>query len=157
MVFQLLLGCLFQSISFQAHKHSIPRLVIMLVGNKSDLIHSREVTFEEGAAFAESHGLIFLETSAKTAANVEAAFIETAQHVHDMIRAGDIDIKDEVRSMHGCNGDFRVCVTELRCASWHGSKAPKTKAIGLLMLITGMAGWQGGKVTGRRVNLMWHL
>ena len=32
---------------------------------------SRAVTTEEGAKFAEENGLIFLETSAKTAANVE--------------------------------------------------------------------------------------
>lgn len=32
---------------------------------------SRTVTTEEGAKFAEENGLIFLETSAKTAANVE--------------------------------------------------------------------------------------
>ena len=35
------------------------------------MIHSRAVTTEEGAKFAEENGLIFLETSAKTAANVE--------------------------------------------------------------------------------------
>ena len=33
--------------------------------------HSRAVSTEEGAKFAEENGLIFLETSAKTAANVE--------------------------------------------------------------------------------------
>ena len=32
---------------------------------------SRTVSKEEGAKFAEENGLIFLETSAKTAANVE--------------------------------------------------------------------------------------
>ena len=32
---------------------------------------SRTVSTEEGAKFAEENGLIFLETSAKTAANVE--------------------------------------------------------------------------------------
>ena len=46
-------------------------MTIILVGNKSDLEHRRAVTFEEGSAFAKEHGLIFLETSAKTAANVE--------------------------------------------------------------------------------------
>ena len=36
---------------------------------------------EEGEAFAREHGLIFMETSAKTAANVEEAFINTARYV----------------------------------------------------------------------------
>ncbi len=37
----------------------------------SDLEARREVKKEEGEAFAREHGLIFMETSAKTAANVE--------------------------------------------------------------------------------------
>jgi len=42
-----------------------------LKGNFSDLFARREVQKEEGEAFAREHGLIFMETSAKTAANVE--------------------------------------------------------------------------------------
>ena len=41
------------------------------VGVVSCFNHSRAVSTEEGAKFAEENGLIFLETSAKTAANVE--------------------------------------------------------------------------------------
>lgn len=41
------------------------------VGVVSYIEHSRAVSTEEGAKFAEENGLIFLETSAKTAANVE--------------------------------------------------------------------------------------
>lgn len=37
----------------------------------SDLESRREVKKEEGEAFAREHGLIFMETSAKTASNVE--------------------------------------------------------------------------------------
>ena len=36
----------------------------------SDLEARRDVKREEGEAFAREHGLIFMETSAKTAANV---------------------------------------------------------------------------------------
>jgi Ras-related protein Rab-2A len=43
----------------------------MLIGNKSDLEHKRAVSHEEGEQFARENGLIFIETSAKTAANVE--------------------------------------------------------------------------------------
>jgi len=39
--------------------------------NNSDLEARRDVKKEEGEAFAREHGLIFMETSAKTAANVE--------------------------------------------------------------------------------------
>lgn len=48
-----------------------PDMVIMLIGNKSDLEQRRQVSTEEGERFAKENGLIFLETSAKTAHNVE--------------------------------------------------------------------------------------
>ena len=51
-----------------AKQHANPNMTIMLVGNKADLEHRRAVAKEEGAAFAEEHGLLFLETSAKTSA-----------------------------------------------------------------------------------------
>jgi Ras-related protein Rab-2A len=46
-----------------------------LVGNKKDLENKRQVSFEEGEALANEHGLMFLETSAKTAYNVEEVCI----------------------------------------------------------------------------------
>ena len=47
----------------------------MLVGNKCDKQYEREVSREEGAALARSFGCQFLETSAKTAQNVEQLFM----------------------------------------------------------------------------------
>ncbi|CAG8488605.1 5091_t:CDS:2, partial [Racocetra persica] len=47
---------------------------IMLIGNKSDLIHLREVSTEEAKQFAEENNLYFIETSAMDASNVEFAF-----------------------------------------------------------------------------------
>lgn len=55
----------------EARQNAHQDMVIMLIGNKSDLDHRRQVTVEEGESFAKENGLIFLETSAKTAANVE--------------------------------------------------------------------------------------
>ncbi|EJF66483.1 ras protein [Dichomitus squalens LYAD-421 SS1] len=48
--------------------------VFMLVGNKCDKQYEREVSREEGAALARQFGCEFLETSAKTAHNVERLF-----------------------------------------------------------------------------------
>ena len=56
-------------------QYSNERIVITLIGNKSDLEHKREVSAEEGKAFADKHGLNFLETSAKTAENVDEGFV----------------------------------------------------------------------------------
>lgn len=70
-------------------------MVIMLIGNKNDLEHRRAVSTEEGKAFADKHGLIFMETSAKTAYNVEQAFINTAEEIHGNIVSGKIDVSNE--------------------------------------------------------------
>lgn len=70
-------------------------MVIMLIGNKNDLEHRRAVSTEEGKAFADKHGLIFCETSAKTAYNVEQAFIHTAEEIHGNIESGKIDVANE--------------------------------------------------------------
>jgi len=79
-----------------ARQHSTSNMVIMLIGNKCDLFARREVQKEEGEAFAREHGLIFMETSAKTAANVEEAFINTAREIYTKIQEGVFDPTNEV-------------------------------------------------------------
>jgi len=59
----------------------------------------REVKKEEGEAFAREHGLIFMETSAKTAANVEEAFINTAKEIYQKIQEGVFDINNEANGI----------------------------------------------------------
>ena len=49
--------------------------IFMLVGNKCDKTYEREVSKEEGAALARQFGCEFIETSAKTAQNVERLFM----------------------------------------------------------------------------------
>ena len=49
-------------------------IVIMLVGNKSDLRHQRAVHTNEAMEFAEKHNLAFIETSALDSKGVETAF-----------------------------------------------------------------------------------
>ena len=49
---------------------------------------ARAVRREEGEAFAREHGLVFMETSAKTSQNVDEAFIQTAQNVFEKVQKG---------------------------------------------------------------------
>jgi Ras-related protein Rab-2A len=79
----------------EARQHSHSNMVIMLIGNKSDLDARRAVSTEEGRDFAERNGLIFMETSAKTSTNVEKAFIDTASKIHEKITTGEIDVSNE--------------------------------------------------------------
>mmetsp|Transcript_61522 Transcript_61522/g.168991 ORF Transcript_61522/g.168991 Transcript_61522/m.168991 type:complete len:210 (+) Transcript_61522:227-856(+) len=83
----------------EAKQNSNPNMVIMLIGNKSDLHMRRAVSFKEGEQFAEEHGLIFLETSAKTAANVEQAFIKTAEKIYEKILSGVYDVTNEAHGI----------------------------------------------------------
>jgi len=78
-----------------ARQHSNSNMTIMLIGNKSDLEHKRAVSTEEGEQFAKENGLIFIETSAKTAANVEEAFINTAKKIYEKIQKGIFDVTNE--------------------------------------------------------------
>ena len=55
--------------------HADVKIVIMLVGNKSDLRHQRAVPTDEALEFAEKHDLAFIETSALDAGGVETAFL----------------------------------------------------------------------------------
>lgn len=54
----------------------------------SDLESRREVKKEEGEAFAREHGLIFMETSAKTASNVEEVIPHNAGVITTVITVG---------------------------------------------------------------------
>ncbi|XP_007447387.1 PREDICTED: ras-related protein Rab-2A-like [Lipotes vexillifer] len=81
-----------------ARQHSNSNMVIRLIGNKSDLEFRSEVK-KEGEAFAREHGLIFMETSAKTGSNVEEAFINTAKEIYEKIQEGVFDINNEANGI----------------------------------------------------------
>lgn len=86
------------------------KTVLMLIGNKSDMdaeydigylviskiFYRRKVSTEEGENFAKTHGLLFMEASAKTGANVDSAFTKTAELILDQIDQGKIDPSNEV-------------------------------------------------------------
>ncbi|KAG1179846.1 hypothetical protein G6F70_002141 [Rhizopus microsporus] len=76
-------------------QHANPNTVIMLIGNKSDLESKRQVPREEAERFAQENGLFFLETSAKTANNIEEAFVKTAEEIQRKIQDGTIDLTSE--------------------------------------------------------------
>lgn len=45
----------------------------------------RAVSYEEAKEFADSHGITFIETSAKNSSNVEQAFLTMASQIKDRI------------------------------------------------------------------------
>ncbi|XP_019067710.1 ras-related protein Rab5 isoform X2 [Solanum lycopersicum] len=60
----------------ELQKQGNPIMVMALAGNKADLEDKRKVTAEEAHLYAEENGLFFMETSAKTAVNVNDIFYE---------------------------------------------------------------------------------
>ena len=58
----------------EIEKNANKNVFKLLIGNKNDLESERKVTTEEGKEFADSNGMKFIETSAKTADIVYEAF-----------------------------------------------------------------------------------
>nr|DBA13979.1 TPA: hypothetical protein GDO54_005001 [Pyxicephalus adspersus] len=59
----------------ELYDHADASIIVMLVGNKSDLANeAREVPSEEAKMYADTNGLLFIETSALDSTNVELAF-----------------------------------------------------------------------------------
>lgn len=72
----------------QLDQHGDTRVQRILVGNKSDLEDCRKVSREDGEALAARFNMKFFETSAKTGASVEEAFLEIADQVVEKHYAG---------------------------------------------------------------------
>ena len=58
----------------EIEKNAKEKVLKILIGNKCDLTDDREISTEEGKAFALRNGMEFMETSAKMNTNVSEAF-----------------------------------------------------------------------------------
>lgn len=71
--------------------HADSNIVIMLVGNKSDLRHLRAVSTEDAKTFASENGLSFIETSALDSSNVELAFQNILTEIYKIVSAKTLE------------------------------------------------------------------
>jgi Ras-related protein Rab-6A len=66
-------------------------VIIVLVGNKTDLSDKRQVTEQQGQDEAKRNNLMFIETSAKVGHNVKVLFKRIAQALPGMEESGGQD------------------------------------------------------------------
>ncbi len=78
-------------------------VVVMLVGNKTDLNDKRQVTTEEGEAKAKKLNVLFIETSAKSNHNIKQMFRKLAESL-----PGQDAAKGGASSTGGQNIDIQV-------------------------------------------------
>jgi len=81
-------------------------IVVILVGNKSDLAledtNKREVTSAEAEEWGRKNGILeYVETSAKSGEGVELAFGRVAERIYMNIEAGKYDLNDRRSGVKG--------------------------------------------------------
>ncbi|XP_026221453.1 ras-related protein Rab-19 isoform X2 [Anabas testudineus] len=77
----------------EVEQYGAASVVLILIGNKSDLHTQRQVLFEDACTLAENNSVLAaLETSAKEAQNVETAFILMAR---ELLARNGMTITDE--------------------------------------------------------------
>ena len=69
----------------ELREHADAKIVIMLVGNKSDLKQMRAVSKEEAMALSEKYALAYIETSALDASGVEIAFHKVLTDIYNVL------------------------------------------------------------------------
>ncbi|ORY90907.1 ras family-domain-containing protein [Leucosporidium creatinivorum] len=87
--------------------HADSNIVIMLVGNKSDLRHLRAVPTEEAKLFSQENGLSFIETSALDASNVENAFQTILTEIYRIVSSKQLEA-DPISSRPGNGASIEI-------------------------------------------------
>jgi len=90
----------------------------LLVGNKADLVEKKVCEYNEAKEFADSLGISFLETSAKSAHNVEEAFLTMTRQIKERVSRshegpaknnGAVNISTNSKKIKGDKGSKKCC------------------------------------------------
>ena len=78
----------------ELQRQAAPNIVIALAGNKADLAAKRQVEMADAQTYADENGLIFMETSAKTAVNVNEIFMAIARKLPKNVEPSQNSARD---------------------------------------------------------------
>lgn len=99
----------------ELQRQASPSIVIALAGNKCDL-PTRAVNQEDASSYAEENNLLFMETSAKTAANVNEIFMAIAKKLPKTDQRGpagaprgDVNLNRPQEAKKDANGGGGCC------------------------------------------------
>ncbi|CAL0309601.1 unnamed protein product [Lupinus luteus] len=90
--------------------HADANIVIMLIGNKTDLKHLRAVATEDAQTYAEKEGLSFIETSALESTNVDKAFQTTLAHIYHIISKKSLSSNHPAAAAYGIKEGSTIAV-----------------------------------------------
>ena len=76
-------------------KQTAKSVLLFLIGNKNDLNDEREVSYEEGEAYAKAHKMMFLEASAKTGNNINEIFERSVKQIAKNIKNNVYDLEND--------------------------------------------------------------
>ena len=66
--------------------------LVYIVANKADLTEEIQIPFSEAKSFADKHGFMIYETSAKTGQNIQKMFYEIANQILDVKNVNSLPI-----------------------------------------------------------------
>eukprot|EP00249_Psilotum_nudum_P005655 c19090_g1_i2 orf=396-1034(+) len=98
----------------EVHTERGSDVIIVLVGNKTDLVDKRQVSVEEGDAKSREFGVMFIETSAKAGFNIKALFRKIAAALPGMEvlssarQEGMVDVKLNPTVSSAKEGDTKI-------------------------------------------------
>ena len=101
----------------EIEKNANKNVYKLLIGNKCDLEEKRKVTYQEGKDFAESNGMKFIETSAKTASKVQEAFELLTNEIikANINKEKGLEKKDNTKSVHLSSGGQDITQKKKGC------------------------------------------